>query len=72
MTTALQELEALSVSERVQIVKDLWDSIARSNAQLPVPQWQKDELARRKARYLRNPDSGDTWEQVKQSILQPR
>jgi len=72
MTTALQELETLSVSERVQIVEDLWDSIARSSAKLPVPQWQKDELARRKARYLRSPDSGETWDQVKQSILQPR
>ena len=71
MTTALQELEALSVPERVQIVEDLWDSIARSAAKLPVPQWQKDELARRKKRYQQHPDSGETWDQVKQSILQP-
>ncbi len=69
MVTSLQELETLSVSERVQIVEDLWDSIARSNAALPVSQWQKDELARRKAIYMRNPDSGETWDQVKQSIL---
>jgi putative addiction module component (TIGR02574 family) len=72
MTTALQELETLSIAERVQIVEDLWDSIARSNANLPVPQWQKDELARRKERYLRSPDSGETWDQVRQSILQPK
>ncbi len=72
MTTALDELETLSVPERVQIVEDLWDSIARSNANLPVLKWQKDELARRKARYLRNPDSGETWDQVKQSIFQTR
>jgi len=62
----------LSVSERVQLVEDLWDSIARSNTELPVPQWQKDELARRKARYLQDPDSGETWDQVKRSILQSR
>jgi putative addiction module component (TIGR02574 family) len=72
MTTALQELETLSVLERVQLVEDLWDSIARSNAELPVPQWQKDELARRKQRYLQHPESGATWDQVKRSILQPR
>ena len=70
MTTAFQELEALSVPERMQIVEDLWDSIARSNADLPVPQWQKDELARRKTRHLQNPRSGKTWDQVKQAILQ--
>jgi putative addiction module component (TIGR02574 family) len=72
MTTALQELETLSVLERVQLVEDLWDSIARSNTDLPVPQWQKDELARRKQRYLQHPDSGETWDQVKRSILQLR
>jgi len=72
MAIALQELETLSVSERVQIVEDLWDSIAQSNANLPIPQWQKDELARRKQRFLQNPASGETWDQVKRSVLQPR
>lgn len=70
MTTDLQELETLSVSERVQLVEDLWDSIARSNAQLPVPKWQKEELARRKRSFLQNPDSGRTWEEAKRSVLQ--
>ena len=70
MSTALQELETLSVSERVQLVEDLWDSIARSNADVPIPQWQKDELGRRKENYLRNPDSGQTWDHVKRQILQ--
>jgi putative addiction module component (TIGR02574 family) len=68
MTTTLQELEMLSVPEWVQIVEDLWDSIARSNANLPILQLQKDELAQRKERYLQNPDSGETWDQVKMSI----
>ena len=72
MTTALQELETLPVPERVQLVEDLWDSIARSNAEIPVPQWQKDELDRRKQNYLRNPGSGRTWDEVKQDILQSR
>jgi putative addiction module component (TIGR02574 family) len=70
MAIALQELETLSVSERVQLVEDLWDSIARSNAELPLPQWQKDELDRRKQNYLENADTGQTWDQVKRDILQ--
>jgi putative addiction module component (TIGR02574 family) len=72
MNTALEELETLPVPERVQLVEDLWDSIARSNAEMPIPQWQKDELDRRKTNYLRNPDSGRTWDQVKQDILRCR
>lgn len=69
MMNALQELEDLPVAERVQLVEDLWDSIARSNADVPIPQWQKDELARRKRTRLRDPHSGATWEQAKQDIL---
>ncbi len=72
MTIALKELETLSVPERVQLVEDLWDSIARSNADLSVPQWQKDELERRKQNYLLKQDSGKTWPQVRREILQAR
>ena len=72
MNTALQALETLSVPERVQMVEDLWDSIARSNAAIPMPQWQKDELTRRRQNYLQNPDSGTSWEQAKQDILRSR
>ena len=69
MTTTLQELKKLSVPERVQLVEDLWDSIASSNAKVPIPQWQKDELARRKRNYQRHPDSGLAWDQVKRDAL---
>ena len=69
MTPALNELERLSVAERMQLVEDLWDSIARSPADVPVPQWQKDELARRKEAYARDPACGMTWDQVRNSIL---
>lgn len=72
MTKVLEELEKLSVPERLQIVEDLWDSIARSNASLPVPQWQKDELSRRKENYVRHPESAITWDQAKQDILPSR
>jgi putative addiction module component (TIGR02574 family) len=72
MTSAIRELETLPIPERVQLVEDLWDSIARSNAEIPIPQWQKDELARRKQSFLRDPNSGQPWDQVKQDILQFR
>jgi len=69
MILELETLETLSVPERVQIVEDLWDSIARTNEDVPIPQWQKDELDRRKQLFLRNPNSGRTWDEVKHDIL---
>ncbi|OQC05307.1 MAG: putative addiction module component [Candidatus Hydrogenedentes bacterium ADurb.Bin101] len=70
MANVLEELEKLSVAERLQLVEDLWDSIARSTAEVPIPQWQKDELARRKEIYLRTPESVLTWDQAKCDLLQ--
>lgn len=69
MTTALKEIETLPVPEKILIVEDLWDSIAKSNAELPVHDWQKKELARRKRSFRKNPDSAMTWHQVVKSIL---
>jgi putative addiction module component (TIGR02574 family) len=69
MTTALKEIETLTVSERILIVEDLWDGIARSKAELPVHDWQKKELSRRKRNFRKNSNAVMTWQQVKKSIL---
>src|SRR5437762_1274979 len=58
----------LSPSEKLQLVEDLWDDLAATPETVPVHDWQKDELARRKANLMNNPASGLSWEQVKQYI----
>ncbi len=55
----------LGLSERLQLVEDLWDSIAREETPLPVSDAKRDELRRRKARFMTHPDSGPTWAQVR-------
>ena len=66
MNMEFAPLFKLGRAERLQLVEDLWDSIAQDDAELPVPDWKRDELRRRKERYLLHPTSGRTWEQVKQ------
>ncbi len=67
MNTEFAPIFKLGRAERLQLVEDLWDSIAQEDAALlvPVPGWQRAELRRRKARFLRHPASGRTWDQVK-------
>ena len=65
MNPNLAPLLQLSRAERLQLVEDLWDSIAVENQALPIPDWKADELRRRKERFDQNPDSGRTWEEVK-------
>ena len=69
MNPEFASLLHLSVPERIQLVEDLWDSIGNDADSLPVPDWQKQELARREADLQRDPSLVKSWEQVKESIL---
>jgi putative addiction module component (TIGR02574 family) len=68
MNQEFSQLFELSVSQKLQLVEDLWDSIAAAPQSVPMPEWQKEELARRKAEYLQNPESGIPWEEAKERI----
>ena len=65
MNSEFASLFKLARAERIQLVEDLWDSIAQEDSELPVPDWKRDELRQRKERFLEDPASGSTWEQVK-------
>ena len=66
MNPEFAPLFELSRAERLQLVEDLWDSLAGESEDLPVPDWKATELRRRKEQFARNPASGQTWEAVKQ------
>ena len=38
----------LTPSEKLQLVEDLWDDLAATPETVPVHDWQKEELARRR------------------------
>jgi putative addiction module component (TIGR02574 family) len=61
----------LSPSEKLQLVEDLWDDLAAAPEAVPVHDWQRQELARRKANLMKNPASGLPWEEVKRKIPAP-
>jgi putative addiction module component (TIGR02574 family) len=58
----------LSVSEKLQLLEDLWDDIASDPATVPVHEWQKEELDRRKHNLLKNPDSALPWDEIQRRI----
>ena len=58
----------LSPAEKLQLVQDLWDDVAATPEAVPVYDWQKQELARRKANLLKTPASGLRWEEVKSRV----
>jgi len=58
----------LSPTEKLQLVEDLWDDLATIPEAVPVHDWQKQELARRKANLVSKSASGLSWEEVKRRV----
>jgi putative addiction module component (TIGR02574 family) len=68
METASPSVFDLSPAEKLQLVEDLWDDLAATPEAIPVYDWQKQELARRKANLMRSPASAISWEEVKRNV----
>ena len=58
----------LSPSEKLQLVEDLWDDLAATPSDVPLPDWQIEELDRRKANLMSNPASGLPWDEVRRRV----
>ena len=72
MRTRTADILELSVSERIQMVEDIWDSIAAVPEAVPLSEDQKSELDRRLQAYHQNPDAGSPWSEVKERIRRSR
>ena len=68
MNPSAESIFDLSPSEKLQLVQDLWDDLAATPDAVPVHEWQKQELARRKANLQGHPASGLEWEEVKRTL----
>ena len=63
------EILKLSVAERIQLVEDIWDSIAAEPGALPLSPAQAAELDRRLSEAEADPGAGRSWAEVKARLL---
>ena len=61
-------IQELSVSEKILLAEELWDSVAADEQLFPLTQAQRQELDARFAGYKSLPEAGDTWENVRNRI----
>jgi putative addiction module component (TIGR02574 family) len=64
----LQEIQRLSVAERIQLVEDIWDSIVTSSESPEIPETQRRELDNRLESHSQEP-TGASWADVKSRLL---
>ncbi len=68
MRDRFPEVFQLSPDEKSQLIQELSDDLAEQMDKAPLPQWQIEELERRRAAYLQDPNSGSSWEEVEARI----
>lgn len=56
------------IPERILLVEDIWDSIAKVPEAIPLSDSQRKELDHRLAAYHSDPTTGDPWDIVKKRI----
>jgi putative addiction module component (TIGR02574 family) len=65
---ALKDILKLSVSERVQLAEEIWDSIVADPESLPVTDAQKRVLDIRREAHSNDPASTRSWEEVRADL----
>ena len=65
----LSEILRLSTAERILLVQDIWDSLANSPEEVPVPPAHLEELDRRLDAEARGEMTFSSWTDVKKRIL---
>jgi putative addiction module component (TIGR02574 family) len=69
MTISRVDILKLSVSERLELIDTIWDSIDPGLEDLPLTEAQRREIDRRLDSYAVSPPRLSTWEEVQARIL---
>ena len=59
----------LSIPERIQLVEDIWDTIATEAGSVELTEEEKKIIDERLDTYHQNPDLGSPWEDVFKRIV---
>lgn len=58
----------LSIPERIQLVEDIWDTIAEGADSIDLSEEEKKIIDERLDAYHKNPNAGSPWEDVFQTV----
>lgn len=63
-------LDQMSVREKLEAISQIWDSLGETPDQIPVPDWQKEELKRRGERLDSGESTVSDWEEAEKRFDQ--
>jgi putative addiction module component (TIGR02574 family) len=65
----MKDILALSPAERIQLVEDIWDSLAEFPEAITLTEAQRQLLDERLKAHRADPKAGSPWPEVKARIL---
>lgn len=65
----LPQIHAMSATEKLLLVSELWDEISSHAEDVPVSREVMEELDRRAEEYVRDPSAVISWEDAKERVL---
>ena len=72
MSQTLEQLgiDRLSVTERINLIQDIWQSISSEIPATNLTSGQQQELRKRAAEHQSNPDDVVSWEEIKADAME--
>lgn len=68
MKISAADVVDLSISERIQLVAEIWESIAACPEQVELSETTRELLRKRLATHRANPSAGSPWQEVRDRI----
>jgi len=66
-STTMPDISSLTVSQRIELMGRIWDSLIAEGWRPPLSEEFKAELRRRVEDDIANPDKSVSWEEVKRA-----
>jgi len=65
---SIDEIKQLDITERILLVEEIWDSIAKEQKSVGLSEYEKDVLDTRLASLEENPNTLMSWDEIKTKI----
>ncbi len=66
---SISDVLELDVPERIKLAQAIWDTIAEVPEAIPLTESERREIDRRLEAYMRDPEAGSPWPEVRARIL---
>jgi putative addiction module component (TIGR02574 family) len=68
MSVPIEEILNLSIKKRLELIEEIWDSIASDEQAIPLTSAQRRELDRRKREHRADPSAATSWSEVRDRL----